>query len=195
MMRTSKEEAIAKMLATFLAAYPQTKMNPSGLVLYSKTLKCFSLPEIEAAMTKLLATSKFFPSIAEIIDEIKTVREVANDDREPTAAEAWGEVAGFAKEFGIYSPWPYSRTEIKEAVRQFGGRTELCLIELDNLGTARAQFMRIYNSIIAKNHDDNASKWALNKLGPDKRAELMKKKVNQVTADVVKKMNMLGEKK
>lgn len=189
----AKESEIAKVIATYLTAYPQSKIEPTGLVLYAKALNDYSLPEIEAAMTKLLAVSKFFPSVSEIIEQIHNVRGIASDAPELAAAEAWGEVMDYVKHKGIYQSWPYSRSEVKEAVRQFGGREELCLLEMDTVGVARAQFMRIYDSIVQREKDRDASKWAISQLSTAKKAELMQRNVKHLADSTAKALAMPGK--
>ena len=193
MIAVAKESEIAKVIATYLTAYPQSKIEPTGLVLYAKALNDYSLPEIEAAMTKLLAVSKFFPSVSEIIEQIHNVRGIASDAPELAAAEAWGEVMDYVKHKGIYQSWPYSRSEVKEAVRQFGGREELCLLEMDTVGVARAQFMRIYDSIVQREKDRDASKWAISQLSTAKKAELMQRNVKHLADSTAKALAMPGK--
>ena len=192
MIAVAKEAEIAKVIATYLTAYPQSKIEPTGLVLYAKALKDYSPSEIEAAMTKLLAVSKFFPSVSEIIEQVRNVRGIASESPELTAAEAWGEVVDYVKHKGIYQSWPYSRPEVKEAVRQFGGREELCLLEMDTVGVARAQFMRIYDSIVQREKDRGASKWAISQLSATKRAELMQHNIQQLAEGTAKALAVPG---
>ena len=94
--------AITKMLSPYLAVFPSCKIDSVGLVMYAKALLPLSLPVIEAALTKLLQTSVFFPSVAEIFKEADEMERFAlaklSGSRVPTAAEAWEEVQRLKKQ-------------------------------------------------------------------------------------------------
>ena len=67
---------IIKLLTPYLTVYPACKLEASGLMLYARALQDVPLDEIDAAMVKLMRTSKFFPSVAEILEAVKTTRDV-----------------------------------------------------------------------------------------------------------------------
>ena len=98
--------AITKMLSPYLAVFPSCKIDSVGLVMYAKALLPLSLPVIEAALTKLLQTSVFFPSVAEIFKEADEMERFAlaksSGSRVPTAAEAWEEVQRLVKDCYVY---------------------------------------------------------------------------------------------
>lgn len=156
--------AITKMLSPYLAVFPSCKIDTVGLVLYAKALQPLSLPAIEAALTKLLQTSIFFPSVAEIFKEADEMERFAlaksSGSRVPTAAEAWEEVQELVKDCYVYKKWEFSCPQVEKAAKQFGIK-ELCVLESNAVNTARAQFMRIYDSIVNQSLADRQNQRAL----------------------------------
>lgn len=136
---------IVKLLAPYLTVYPSCKLEASGLMLYARALQDVPLDELDAAMVRLMRTSKFFPSVAEILDAVKTTRDVISGKDTGGAGAAWQEAMELVKHVGPYRPWTYSSPAVERAVKQFG-KMELCALETDAVNTARAQFMRIYNA-------------------------------------------------
>lgn len=156
--------AITKMLSPYLAIFPSCKIDSVGLVMYAKALLPLSLPAIEAALIKLLQTSVFFPSVAEIFKEADEMERFAlaksSGSRVPTAAEAWEEVQRLVKDCYVYKKWEFSCPQVEKAAKQFGIK-ELCVLESNAVNTARAQFMRIYDSIVNQNLADRQNQRAL----------------------------------
>lgn len=155
---------ITKMLSPYLAVFPSCKIDSVGLVMYAKALLPLSLPVIEAALIKLLQTSVFFPSVAEIFEEADEMERFAlaksSGSRVPTAAEAWEEVQKLVKDCYVYKKWEFSCQQVEKAAKQFGIK-ELCVLESNAVNTARAQFMRIYDSIVNQNLADRQNQRAL----------------------------------
>ena len=65
----TNEKEIIRILAPYLVAYPQCKVTAEALIVYANALKTLSLTQIQMAMDKLIRTSKFFPSVAEIYED------------------------------------------------------------------------------------------------------------------------------
>lgn len=62
---------IFKLLVNELRAYPNPQITPEGLGLIAERLdKRYTYEQVERAMGRLAYKSKFFPSLAEIADEI-----------------------------------------------------------------------------------------------------------------------------
>lgn len=162
-MDKEHQVAIIKTLMPYLAALPQSKINEGSLVIYARALSCLSLEQIDAAMLKLMRTSKFFPTVAEIFEQVENIQHFARGTNAPTADEAWGEAMKQAHDKSVYSKWEYSCEAVKIAVKRFG-KNELCCLETDNVNTARAQFMRIYESVIKQSKDKKTNKSVLKAL-------------------------------
>jgi len=172
----TKETEIVKLLRQYMTAFPSNANLADGAwAIYARALSSLTLEEINAAMLKLLRTSKFFPSVAEIFQAAKSVREYADGTKAPTAAEAWEEVQRLAKQIHLSGPWDYSCPEVKRAAECFG-RYELCTIEENAVSIARSQFIKIYNEIVSRRKEDKENEAVLEIL-PSARAQLAKGKI------------------
>ena len=181
----NKLAEIIKLLTPYLAVFPSCKVDSVGLVLYAKALISLPVPAIDAAMVKLLQTHTFFPAVAEIFQEADAMRQHALEEATgkhlPTAAEAWAEVQSHVRRCGLYAKWEYSCEEVEQATQQFG-KYELCMLETDAVNTARAQFMRIYESVLKRGREKMENQRALEAMNPQSRALLSESltKVKQI---------------
>ena len=170
-MDNNHEEKIIITLTPYLMAFPQSRMTKEGLVIYAKALSSLSIAEINAAMLKLMRTLKFFPTVAEIFEQAGVMREFVSRSSLPSPDEAWGEAMREAHDKFVYGEWELSTPEIRQAVDNFG-KMALCLLEPDGMNTARAQFMRIYSSILDRKRDCRISAEVLKSL-PKKHADML----------------------
>ena len=143
---------IIKLLTPYLSLFPHSEVDSLGLVIYAKSLTELSLAQIEVAMLKLIRKVDFFPTVHQIFEEAKNIDELVNEKSLPTAEEAWGEAMEQVRKNHIYKEWQYSCDEVKEAVKLFG-ITELCSLKSEEVGIARAQFTKFYNSVVKRNED------------------------------------------
>ena len=180
-MDREHEADIIQTLTPYLLAFPQSKMTTEGLLVYARALSGFSIAEINAAMLKLMRTCKFFPTVAEIFEQAAVMKEFACGSGLPTPEEAWAETQRNVKTRHIHGEWEYSCPEVKKAV-DFFGKAELCSLNVDEVNTARAQFMRIYKSIVEQARDRKSN------------AEVMKLlpqgHVQELIGTVAKKLSM-----
>ena len=172
---------IVATLTPYLMALPQSKINEGSLVIYARALSSLSIAEIDAAMLKLMKTSKWFPTIAEILEASENIETFITGNSKPTADMAWAEAMKLAHDKWIYGKWEYSCKEVELAVNYFG-KMELCQIETDNINTARAQFMRIYESVLKRQRDIKTNGEVLN--------QLPQKQVNVLIQSLSDKMNV-----
>ena len=167
---------IVATLTPYLMALPQSKINEGSLVIYAKALSSLSIAEIDAAMMKLMKTSKWFPTIAEIFEASENIETFITGKSKPTADMAWAEAMKLAHDKWIYGKREYSCKEVELAVNYFG-KMELCQIETDNINTARAQFMRIYESVLKRQRDIKTNGEVLNQL-PQKQVNVLIKSLS-----------------
>ncbi len=167
----SKENEIVKLLRQYFSAFLNATMQDSAWAIYARALSTLSLDEINAAMLKLLTTSKFWPSVAEIFEAARSVRECAQGNILPTAAEAWQEVQQLVRTCHIYMPWVYSCPEVQKTVECYG-RYELCNLLESEVGIARAQFCRMYNEIVQRSEEQRQNEEVLARLPQAKRKAL-----------------------
>lgn len=172
-MKRNNKQDITKLLAPYMLAFPSSKADQGTLIVYANVLAGFNLSEIEAALNKLLLTAKFFPSVAEIVEEIEAVKNYAREKQSGrhilTDAEAWENVMQAVKSHGPYSSekLEFANEDVAAAARQFG-IMELYTLAMDDVNTARAQFMRMYNRRVQTRRENQKNEMALSALGAQK---------------------------
>lgn len=164
----TRETEILRVLKPYIAAFPNTKIQGEAWPIYASVLSSLTPEELNAAMRKLLHTAKFFPTIAEIFEAARSVREYAEGSSIPTAAEAWKEVMDLVDKYHMYKPWEYSCPEVRQAAECFG-KEELCMLLQSEVSIARAQFMRMYNEIVGRRREDRENKKVLEALPASKK--------------------------
>jgi len=132
-----------KLFAILKATYPRQETNEATAEVYASFLSDLDYHATERAVRKIVATSTFFPTIAEIR------REVAEDYADlPSAAEALALVADRYRLSDAElkeNPLP---AEVKEAYRLVGG--EWAFRTSTNPTTLHAQFRDLYAQIRAE---------------------------------------------
>lgn len=170
----SNELEIIKTLTPYMLAFPQSKMNAQSLVIYAKALSSLSLAEIDVAMTKLLRTMKFFPSVAEIFEQAETMTRFVNADEDKLPDEAWSEVVEQMHDAFVYKKPVFSTPEIEKAALSMGW-IPLCEMPVDGTNTARAQFLKMYESVLKRKREGRVNRDVLAILPADRVQALMKK--------------------
>lgn len=168
---------VMKLLVTCRKAFPASRADAETLALYVKVLEPLSYVEIEAAVMRIMRTAKFFPTPAEIFEAAEKMEQAASGSGLPDAGEAWREVEENVYRNHVYKPWTYSCQEVEKAVSRFG-KKELCSLGEHEVNTARAQFMRIYNEIVARGREDRANEHVLLQMG-DRVKQLINKTAAQ----------------
>jgi hypothetical protein len=152
---TQKETAY--LLSILRAAYPRFyyDVSPDDLKISVDTwtvmLSDTSLEIATVALQRLIATSKFPPTIAEMRESISAVIHPTM----PDSGDAWGEVVSAISKYGYYRPeeaLASMREPVRLAVKCMGWR-ELCMSE--NGMADRAHFLRIYETMEKRTKEDN----------------------------------------
>ena len=150
---TQKETAI--LLSILKAAYPRFYADmPHESVMEIVELWAVMLSDVDfdvakLALQRLIATSKFPPSIAEVRESIAAIMYKSI----PDAGDAWGEVIVAIREYGYYrqqEALASMREPTRMAVQRMGWR-ELCMSENDMAD--RAHFLRIYESMERRTYE------------------------------------------
>ena len=97
----------------------------------------------EQAVTKVLLTAKFWPTISEIREAADSLRPAS--DGPPPADSAWEEVC---RSLDPYKVPNWSHPAIGQAVKGLGGIRRLC--ESENTAVDRAHFIKIYEAIMSR---------------------------------------------
>lgn len=130
----------ARLLAILQGAYPRQEIQPETLEAYSAMLSDLTYEAASSALKRILATSKWFPTIAEIRAE------TAEDflDSLPDPAIAWGEVLRAISRFGSYRTPEFEHYEIAAAVEAVGWQA-ICLDTA--VMSTRKRFVDAYTAI------------------------------------------------
>lgn len=102
----------------------------------------------EAALVKVLVTSRFWPTAAEIRDAAQSLTE---QDEYPNAEDAWIEVL---RKLNPYAKPQWSNELIKKAVESVG---YLTLCHSENITWERSQFMRTYEQYRQRKRDEKVN--------------------------------------
>lgn len=132
----------ARLISRLKSAYPRQDVSADTLKIYCEMLVDFELSEAEAATRKIIATSRFFPTIAEIRSVVVEMRIGPQ-----SAEEAWAEVKSAIRHIGAHRSPEFSGDIVTRAVDAIGWQT-LCASE--SIGVERAHFLRIYESMRAQ---------------------------------------------
>lgn len=108
---------------------------------------------LEMAVKKHTATNKWPPTIAEIRE---SALKIVQPEQEHTAAEAWGEVIKAIGKYGL-NRYKEALDSMKPATRKVtecvGFRT-ICMVEEDEIGVVRGQFLKMYSQIADRQKQD-----------------------------------------
>lgn len=142
-------EAEAQKLVTVLVtAYPtqigrQTEEQQRQLhAIYRRMLQDLDYPVANAAVERLLATSRFMPTVAEI-------REIAFDliaGEVKSGGEGWGDVLKAISKYGRYQKPVFDDPVVARCVNAFGW---LNICDSENAHADRARFIDMYEQVSA----------------------------------------------
>jgi hypothetical protein len=136
-------QQISALIALTAANFPnmqEREMRPTAN-LWKELLGDMPFEVAKAAIIKVLATTKFWPTVAEI-------REAAAQLTGPqiiSPAEAWALVERANDNYGYYRPIEGMKTLpplVQTTIRALGGFRDVCASE--NVGVTRGQFMKMY---------------------------------------------------
>jgi len=144
-MATEKE--VTQLLGIFAAFYPRTfeKIDDDAftvmVMLWSQKLLRYSYAELAVVADRLTTKSKWMPSMAEIINELETIR---NPDLQGNAEEEWDAVCQFGGGYGK-DPSRYSQLAA-DTLRLIGGWDRIGNSdEYKELPWIRKEFVELYN--------------------------------------------------
>ena len=153
----TRTEIIA-LVALATGAHPSAQgKDPKPIVeAWSLMLADIPFPIAKTTVVKMCRESKFFPSVAEIIESARALD--PRGEKLPTAAEAWEEVKILIGSVGPYQTPVYSCETIRRAARSIGW-LQLCTGE--NPEADRAHFLKIYESMRSKHQERRENEKAL----------------------------------
>lgn len=133
-----------KLVASLIAAYPTSKITDDSAAVYTRMLLDLDYETASAAIARLVATSKFPPSIAEIREATLTL----NVGEQRPGGEAWGEVLKAIGRYGYMrmpgADFQFDDPVVAECVAALKWR-ELC--DSENQEADRARFIDLYDKL------------------------------------------------
>lgn len=138
----TKSEAMA-MVAMLAAAYPAANMTEQTPDVYAEMLRDLDADAAMRAARRLISTSKWLPTIAEIRQA------VAEDGAGGVnrAELAWSDVLKAISQFGIYRTPEFDDPLVRVAVAAIGWQS---ICNSTNADTVRAQFRMAYKAAVAR---------------------------------------------
>jgi hypothetical protein len=133
-----KPSETKKILTLLRCAYPRQEVNEGTATVYADMLADLDPDQVAEAVKKHIATSQYFPTIAEIRASVAEKKCAA-----PSAAGAWAEVMHAIAAVGRYRTPTFTHPAITAAVEGLGGFQSLC--DSDQAQTDRAHFLRLYS--------------------------------------------------
>ena len=153
----TRAEVIA-LVALATGAHPAAQGKDPKPVVEAWSLMLADIPFVvaKAAVIKVCRESKFFPSVADIVEAAQELD--PEKEKMPTAAEAWEEVVQLIIDYGPYRAPAYSCDLVRRAAQSIGW---LQLCTGDNAEADRAHFLKIYESMRSRHVEDEENKIAL----------------------------------
>lgn len=155
-------------VAKIAAAFP-TEVSEATMKIYEEYLADIEPEDLKHAINECIATCKFFPKVAEIRE--KAGENALSREGVPSAVEAWAEVQREMNDKGSYGAPELSHPLVREAMHAVGGWPHLTTAWNLNLETVRAQYLRIYESMVSRFKHDHSllpgtRKWLENNTRP-----------------------------
>lgn len=133
------KDFVAELAALASASYPQWQPTAATLHTWTHLLSDFSEDALRGAMVAHIRSSKFPPSVAEIVEQARL--QSASED--PTAGEAWAEVTKVVK-YDDPNEVSWSHPRIGNAVEAIGGFNMLVNSHIRDRTANRARFIEAY---------------------------------------------------
>lgn len=130
---------IAELAALVSASYPRWEPTAATLHTWTHLLGDFSEDALRSAMVAHIRSSKYAPSVAEIVEQARL--QEASD--EPTAGEAWAEVTKTVR-YADPREVSWSHPRIGKAVEAIGGFMMLANSHVRDRASNRARFLEAY---------------------------------------------------
>jgi hypothetical protein len=141
----------AQLTAMIAAGWPGAKLSAASVALYEEFLADLRFDDARTAIGRLLCTSRFPPSIAEVRE---AVAEIAIGVRR-SGLSAWGDVVMAIRRIGSYGEPSFDDPVVARVVRVLGWRT-LCLADTPE-GVDRANFAKLYDEYAQRERADTVS--------------------------------------
>lgn len=149
-----KRSEAAEMVMLLLGAYPHAKTTSSTSQVYETMLSDLDVGSARAAVTKLIATSKFMPTVA----EIRTAAAELAHGPVRSGAEAWLDVLDQIRRAGYCGEPKFDDAIVTAVIERWGWR-RMCLE--GHVDADRARFVEAYDSLARQAREREVSGLAL----------------------------------
>ena len=146
----------AQTVALLAAAYPYAKVSVDTSQVYENMLGDLDFDVTKQAVARLVTTSKFMPTIAEIREASTALR--LGPPR--TGGEAWADACAAVRKVGRYGTPKWQDPILAETMRLWGAWRDFCNSPEDDPG-GRARFIEMYDQLAARKRADVVSGIAL----------------------------------
>lgn len=179
--KTMAEIKTLQALAFLQLAYTRD-LSEEQLDFYVEMLRDIDPAILETAVRKLIQTSKFLPTIAEIRSAAATLEGLACGTAEQLDAdEAWGQVQRAIHSVGYYARPEFDSEALMETVDSLGWQ-EICQTPVEDTPILRAQFRRAYEQNLARRAEKKEFRRAIIQGGNQKKiagaVRMLKEKMN-----------------
>lgn len=140
----AKNDETTDVVAALVDAYPRVPIEARTVKVYCAALADIPVAELRAAAMKLIGSSRFFPTVA----EIREAWALSKTGPKRSGLDAWGDVLREVQRVGWYGTPKLEDPVAAAAVKALGWRA---LCESDNQAADRAHFAKAYESIAARN--------------------------------------------
>jgi hypothetical protein len=141
------EGQVSKLVAVLAASYPAAKGDAGTVAAYQRMLGDLDYPAANAAVERLIATSKWLPTVAEIREATLAL----NVGEIRPGGEAWGDVPRAIRRYGYMrtpgQDFDFDDPAVAAAVKAMSWQ-ELCSSE--NAVADRARFIELYDQLAAR---------------------------------------------
>jgi hypothetical protein len=134
-----------KVMAYLKAMFPRQELGADTIAGYGDAFRAVPFLDAMVAARKHVATSTFFPSVAELLKLVAAARVDA-----PPVEVAWAEVIGAIRAYGRYREPVWSHPLVAAAVGSMGWLT---FCNSENITIEHAQFTRVYNAYAQRETD------------------------------------------
>lgn len=138
------QQEAASLIGALKAAFPRHPVSKGTASLYMAFLVGMDYENAHEGVKRHIATSKWFPTVAEIRDA------AAASDPKPESDQAWTEVLAAVTRYGRSKSPPWSDPMIGQAVDAIGWDT---ICNSTAIGIERAHFTRSYEAIRRRHVD------------------------------------------
>lgn len=161
------EKQAMQIMGVLISTFPNNNVTEETIKIHVKFLLPMNFIEAQKAIYRIVQTARFFPTIAEIRENV----EQFSPNQLPAPDMAWSEVMVQVQREGWCGKPRFTHPAIKQAVDAIGWRN-ICASE--TIGVERKHFMDIYRAVANRHKDEQINGQVLQMLGMGNELRLIK---------------------